>query len=914
MHDVLVENLIGRHQELCELDAFAARSRRAGGGLLLRGPAGIGKSFLLASFRDKARMDGHQVLTTRGVQSEARLSFAGLHQLVRPLLHQVDRLPPRQREALLSAFGMNEVAAPDPYLIALAVLELLALNAAEQPVLALVDDAQWLDRPTAEALAFVIRRIGGDPVALLIATRDGYRTPFDTLGLARLDLGPLDEKSSALVLDGCAPHLERRLRTRVLSQARGNPLGLVELAHATHQSGLMQTHPVGELPMTTRLESAFTSRFEELPVVTRTLLRVAAANDEDLLAEVMAAGERLMPGIRREPDALVPAVDAGLVTLSDLHIAFRHPLVRSAIHQSATLSQRRAAHTALAETLVDDQDRRAWHRAAATFHPDEAVAAEVEAAADRAESRGGRRITLEALERSAQLTPGSDRRSERLLRAAELAIELGDPLTTVRLHEQIDVNQLGPRSSGRFRLLSEMLDHGTTDAVARADALLAVAHQMQAQGDGDLALQFAHLAAVQTQLTDVGEASRERVLIAAERLTSADASPLLLSIYSQTDPRGHRGALIDGAATYQPYDIDADTAYRVGAALNLAGAFSLSPAFLASAATSLRAEGRLRKLVEVLCQQAWTAFHTVDWAVAVPSADESVRLAGETDQPHWEAASLTLLGVLAGVRGDFDLADRLIRAAEAIALPRSANGILCGIQLSRGITALGAGKYDEAFSQLNRSFQPGDPSYHHFQSAFALGDLAEAAVHTGNVDAARRQLETFDSDTSGEVLTWPQVGLLHARPLLAADDDAEALFHVALRTDLSRWPLCRARILLSYGRWLRRQRRPADARAPLRSSREAFDALGARAFAEQARTELRAAGERSQEPETQAWRDLSPQELQIARLAAEGLSNREIGARLYLSHRTVGSHLYRVYPKLGITSRGQLVGALEARG
>jgi DNA-binding CsgD family transcriptional regulator len=360
-----------------------------------------------------------------------------------------------------------------------------------------------------------------------------------------------------------------------------------------------------------------------------------------------------------------------------------------------------------------------------------------------------------------------------------------------------------------------------------------------------------------------------------------------------------------------PHTIDAQTAHRVGAALNLAGAFGLSAPFLASAAIELRSQGRLRQLVEVLAQQAWSAFPRMNWTVALPAADEAIRLAQETGQPLWGASALIAQAIFSGVRGDFDESEAQVGAAEAIALPLGANAMLCGVQLTRGLTALGAGRYPEAYEHLYRMFDPRDPSYHHFQSAWALGDLAEAAVHTDNVEAARAQVELFAPAAETGESTWTQIALLYARPLLADDERAETLYLEALGTDLSMWPLYRARLLLGYGRWLRRQRRAADSRGPLRAAREALDALGARAFAEQARTELRAAGERSHSPQHHEWTDLSPQELHIARLASDGLSNREIGARLYLSHRTVASHLYRVYPKLGVTSRAQLRTALE---
>ena len=540
------------------------------------------------------------------------------------------------------------------------------------------------------------------------------------------------------------------------------------------------------------------------------------------------------------------------------------------------------------------------------------MAAELEAAAERAKARGGKAVALEALERSAVLTPDASRRADRFLRAAEWASDLGDPLGAIRLKDQIDAHLLGHRSAAKLRLLDELLEPGRADPVTHADALIHAADDLDASGDADVALRFVHLAAVQTWVTDVGSEVRSRVLAAGERVAASDDDPLLLAVYSLTDPDGRSGSLIDLARRFAPRDTDAESAYRVGAALNLAGAFGMSAALLASAARQLRDDGGLHQLVEVLAQQAWTAFPPLDWALATPSAAEAVRLARETGQPMWEASALTVQAALAGVRADFAVAERLIRAAEALALPMGATPMLCGIQLTRGLTALGEGRNEEAYAQLHRMFEPSDPAHHHFQSAWALGDLAEAAAHTGHVPAARETLAAFESRASaGETSTWTHVAMLYARPLLADDDHAESLFHRALRADLSAWPLYRARLLLSYGRWLRRQRRSADSRAPLRSAREAFDALGALAFAEQARTDLRAAGERSQEPVPHAWQELSPQELQIAQLAADGLSNREIGGRLYVSHRTVASHLYRAYPKLGITSRAQLRTALD---
>ncbi len=912
--DPVAATLVGRTQELEQLTAFARGVVRRGRCLLVQGPAGIGKSFVLEAFAEQVRDLGFHQLALSGVQSEARLAFSGLHQLLRPVLHLVQELPPRQREALLAAFGMSERLAPDPYLIALGVLELLSLSANDAPVLAVIDDAQWLDQPTAEALAFVARRIGEDRIAFVIATRDGYDTPLHALALTVLELGPLDDEDAVALLDARAPHLDARLRRRVLSQAQGNPLALVELATAPVSPGAVHTGAVTDLPMSARLERAFTSRYAELENPTRMMLLLAAASDTNEVRELVSAGEVLGLGhASHDPDIWSSAIGADLVSVRGQRVEFRHPLVRSAIYQAATQSQRMCVHAALAQTLEDQPDRQVWHRAAATSTPDEQVAAAVEAAADRAEARGGRLVTLEALERSALLTPDAVRRATRYLRAAELALELGDPLAATRLKVQVQEDVLDPRSLGRLRLLEQTLDTSASTPAgvfAKVRELLALAGQMAAQDDQDLALSFAHLAALQTWVADVGQGLRNEVLEAAERMASSTTDPLLLSVYSLTDPNGHNTELIERALSIAPYEADAHTAHLVSTALNFAGAFGPSAPFSAAAATTLRAEGRLRQLVVVLAQQAWSAFPPLNWAVALPAAEEAFRLAQETEQPLWQASAHIVQGILAGVRGDFERARSHVASAEAIALPMGANAMLCGLQLTRGLTAIAAGHDEEAFEQLRRLFDTNDPAYHHFQSAWALGDLAEAAMHTGHREEAQALLELYGPRARTGESTWTQVALLYARPMLAKDDIAESLFQGALRADLSAWPLYRARLLLNYGRWLRRQRRAADSRAPLRSAREAFDALGAEAFAEQARTELRAAGERSQGPESRAWQAVSPQELHIARLAASGLSNREIGERLYLSHRTVASHLYRVYPKLDITSRAQLRAAL----
>jgi DNA-binding CsgD family transcriptional regulator len=529
--DVAVGQLYGREHELGVLTDMAGRlGEGAGGALVVRGEPGIGKSALLAAAAAQARDSGVRVLSAVGVQSESRLPFAGLHQLMRPVLDLARRLPERQRAALLSAFGMSDQAPAELFLIGLATLELISDMTEGSPVLLVADDAQWLDEPSCSVLAFVARRLAAEPAVLLIAERDGLPSPFGD-GLPGLQVARLADSAARALLDSRAPGLEPTLRERLLAAAAGNPLALVELPQAVRAEQLaVGSLMAPRLPLTSRLERAFAEQGSGLPAATRSALLAAAADEGSALTEVLAAAS-VLESAAVTADALVPAVAARLVEIHETRLWFRHPLMRSAIYQASGVSARRAAHAALAGLLADQPDRRAWHRAAAALGPDEAVAADLDAA--------------------------------------------------------------------------------------------------------------------------------------------------------------------------------------------------------------------------------------------------------------------------------------------------------------------------------------------------------------------------------------------YAKPLVAADRDAESLYQAALGQSLANWPAYRGRMLLLYGVWLRRQRRAADSRAPLRAARDSLDALGFTGLAEHARRELRAAGESSSRRVPEAWDQLTPQEQQIARMAADGMSNREIGQRLYISHRTVGAHLLRIFPKLDVTSRGQLHAAIS---
>lgn len=906
--------LFGRDRESGIVEGLVGGVKEHGGALLVTGEAGIGKSSLLATARREAGDQGMLVLSTTGVQSETHLPFAGLHSLVRPILAGAEELPAPQRDAFLTAFGIADAAAPDQFLIGLAALNLLGDAAAHSALVLLVEDAQWLDRATCDVLAFVARRLEAEPIAMLIAIREGYESPFIEAGLPELRLEPLDQVSAGALLDAQGRDLAPSVRSRVLEEAGGNPLALIELPAALGseqrtEESLLPT----SLPLTARLEHAFAARMSELPEVTRTQLLVAAVDDGGNLGEVLRASA-IVDGADHTEDSLKPAVSARLIDIDEMDIRFRHPLIRSAIQQAASLVDRRAAHASLARVLTDQPDRWAWHRAASIAEPDESVASELEEAAGRAQQRGALPVAVAALERAAKLTEQADRRGGRLLRAAELAFELGQRERVAHLLEEAELLELGSIDRGHMTWIREMTAPRVFRNAAEVHSLVAAAEDARAQGDNDLALELLWLVSSRCLWTDPGEEARSRIVEATERFGSIDDDLRLLAILAYAAPVERGAVVIDRLSRARPdREGDPEATRLLGTAGAVVGAFDLAAGFLAVSVAGLRAQGRLGHLARVLVLQAWVAAQLADWNVASPVAEEAGRFASETGEPLWIEGAKVVKATVAGMRGDEETTEALAAEVERMAVPFGAGFLMAAVQMARGASALGSGRHAEAYEHLQRLYDPTDPAHHPFMCSRAIGDLAEAAVHAGRVEDARGVLKEVSPLADQTPSPWFHIGLRYARPVLADDKDAEALFQTALDTDLTRWPYDRARLLLAYGAWLRRQRRVAESRAPLRAARDGFDALGAITWSERARQELRASGETSRQRTLGAWDQLTPQELQIAQMAAEGLTNREIGQQLYLSHRTVGSHLYRIFPKLGITSRAQLRPMLDRR-
>ncbi|MCH5676884.1 helix-turn-helix transcriptional regulator [Streptomyces gilvus] len=911
-HVPAAPDLLGREAELSTLARIVDQAWENGTAVLMRGEAGIGKSSLLRAAADLARAAGFLVLEAVGMEAETRLPFAGLHQVLITLLGQADRLPEGQRLALLSAFGSGDGTPPEPFLIGLATLNLLGEQGSQQPVAILVDDAHWLDLPSQETLAFLARRIGDDPILIMAAIREGHAGPYSAAGLREVQVGSLDPVASARLLDTIAADLHTSERRRILAQAEGNPLALVELPAAWRSALPPVTESVHTaVPLSSRLERAFVGRIAELPSPVRDALLIAAVDYETDLAEILAAAS-VLAGRPVTVAALDAAATAGLIRFHEQRLLFRHPLVRSGILYCESTPRRLAANLALAEVLVDQPYRRTWHQAQGVIGPDDAIADALEHNHRLSMQLGSVTEAIAALERSAQLTTDSAVRGHRLLLAAEHAFGLGRADVVDRLLAAAGRNTLSDLDRARMVWLREIFDDGVPGEPTRVFELCETAERSARTGEHTLALNLLQGAALRCWWAETGPEARARIVAVTEQLDGMDHEPSCIAALAMAEPV-LRSAQVSTLLARVPAQTSADPdAMRLlGMAAHAIGAPVASLDFLDRAAGRLREQGRLGLLAHVLTMGLLSRLEVGEWDRAATDAEEAARLARETGQEIWDTGTLALRAIAAALRGDDARARHLADQAEETANGRRLNDLLACVQLARGIAWLSTGEHGRAYEALRRLFDPADVAFHPAERYHGVMYLAEAAARAGCRDDAQEvvgaleRLPTRPSDTL-------YVQLSYARAVLADDDRAETLFATALGQDLTRWPWHRARLELAYGMWLRRRRRVAESRIPLRSALTTLDLIGARAWADQARAELRAAGDRITVQGPSAAAALSPQELQIARLAAEGLSNKEIGEQLFLSPRTVGSHLYRIFPKLDITSRNQLAARLYA--
>jgi DNA-binding CsgD family transcriptional regulator len=840
------------------------------------------------------------------------LPFAGLHQILRRILGSAKGLSEQYRKILLANFGIDNPANRDTGAIAVATLELFAEVAKQAPLLIVVDDAHWLDRESATVLGYVARRLSPDPVALLVAARLGYATDLLNFGIPELYIGGLDEESSASLLADAAPGLSPELKAAVLDGAAGNPLALVELA-ATAQSGMPIFGPRDQLVTTSRLQSAFADRYLDLPPPTQLLLLLSCLDEEAALDEIVTAAGVIDNGCDPTPDDLTPAVDSRLVNLSDSRLHFQHPLTRAAIYQASSDSLRRRAHAALASVQTTSPYRRAWHQAASLLTPDDAVANELESAAMNAVTTNRPNLGLAALERAAELSVEPGVRQRRVLGVAELALDLGQRRHANRLLPELVQGDSSPLNDARVRLVRDRVEVGLVRDPQTLDSLIEASILAASSGERDLGLRLLRAAAERCWWSGLGAEVRSRISGASHHISTEREEPALLPILAMVGHEGIDQIVRRVADRTPPSAWVAEAGLSLGTALHFSGAFDRSAAFLDEAIPALRLKAYVWRLPEALALQAWNGIYVRDLSTATAMAEDAVRRARTLRQPLWGAMGTNTLAVIHALRGNMADAASFLADAERIAVPARARALLADTQFAHAIIALSAGRHEEAFERLDRTFDPHDPTYHYQRSAWHIGDLAEAAMQAGRVDQARKHLHAVHTTGSKQMTpSLLRVGFLHARALLADSDEGEGLFQEALNEDLASWPLYRGRLQLQYGIWLRRRRKFSQARMPLRMSRDSLEALGASLWADQAREQLRASRE-AQRNGSEARLELTEQELQVAEMAAHGMSNREIGHRLYISPRTVGSHLYRIFPKLGVASRAQLSVVLDGR-
>jgi DNA-binding CsgD family transcriptional regulator len=911
--DIPQRGLLGRHSECATLDgvleAVRAGESRA---LVIRGDPGVGKTALLDYVVGRAV--GCRVAQASGVQAEMELPFAGLHQLCAPMLDRRERLPGPQRDALGSAFGLAAGHAPDRFLVGLAVLSLLAEVAEEDPLVCLIDDVQWLDRASAQALGFVARRLVAESVGIIFAVRTGGEEP-DVAGLRELVVEGLpDDDARTLMASAVRGPLDERVLDRIVAETRGNPLALLELplGLAAGEVAGGFAHP-GARPLTSHIEQSFHRRLDMLPAETRQLLLIAAAEPVGDPATLWRAAGRLGLGA----EAATPASEAGLLELG-ARVQFRHPLVRSAIYRAACPEERQSAHRALAEATDPDvdPDRRAWHRAHATVGLDEDVARELERSADRAQARGGLAAAAAFLERATELTPEPARRTQRALAAAQATHDAGASDAALALLATAQAGSLDELQRARVGLLRAQIAF-TVRRGRDAPPLLFEAARRLEPLDVTLARET-YLDALWAAIIVGRLADGSGVLEVAEAARAVPPAPgpprpadLLrdgLAVLITDGLAAAAPMLRRAAKAFRGDDISQEEGLRrLWLATHIARVMWDDESWEVLCTRHLqmsRDAGALSVLHVALNQRMGMHGHTGELAAAAALFEEAEAVGEATGSGLAPYGGLAL----AAWRGREAEFSNLIETRMHDLVARGEGAGLAIIPWARALLYNGLGRYEEA-----RVAAQQDDGYHHelLFSTWALVELVEAASRSGKPALAADALGRLSQVTSASGTDWALGIEARSRALLSDDEAAERLHREAIerlaRTRI-RAELARGHLL--YGEWLRRMKRRLDAREQLRIAHRMLAAMGMDAFAQRAARELLASGETARRRTVESPDQLTAREAQIARLARDGFSNPEIGARLFISARTVEYHLRKVYAKLDITSRNQLAGAI----
>jgi len=908
--------LTGRSRELHFLEGFFRQAAVSGGALVLSGDPGVGKTALLNALAGSLSAEGTLVVRAAGVEFEGDLSYAGLNQALFPLLDEFDGLGAAHRHSLRVALGFGAGPPPDRLLVSNAALALLRHASARVPLLLIVDDLPWVDRTSTGVLSFVARRLAGSRAGLLVAYRTGEQTYFDRAGLPAYDLGPLDDDASANLLAAHFPGLDALVRSRVLDAAQGNPLALLELPAALSAAHNLATEPLlPVLPLGQRLQELFTSRVARLPPATRTLLLVAALEGTgDLRVLEQAAGNdyQLDDLASAEQDRLVHAHP------HTTRLLFHHPLIRSAAVEASTVAERRRAHEALAAALTDQPERRAWHLGEACVEPDEQVASLLENAAHAVLARGDYLGAVARLTRAAELSPSPALRTRRLAEAAYVGAEaVGDVRISAHMFEEMrkaTTQTSDPLLYAPAATFVVLDGDGQVDTAHRllVAAIEGGSHRYDAN-DTVLINALWSLALVcflggRPELWDP-------LYVALARLSPEPPPVLALTIAMFADPvRTGTEALpkLEAALKNVHQELDPSVVENIAACAIYADRLAEVREPLWRTVMNGRQGGQARRYIVALNDLCFDNFLRGEWSEAAELAAEGLSVSEQQGSRFFGWYLRYHQALLAAVQGRFETSRTLAEQIIGWAGPRGARTAQMYAHQPLVLADLGKGDYESAYHHAAAMSPPGTLASHVPHCLWVAMDLVEAAVRTRRHAEAERHAQALQE--AGVAALSPRLAILAAAStaLVAAEERAGALFEKALNLPtVDQWPFDVARIRLAYGEHLRRARATAECRIHLQAALTTFQKLGAAPWASRAELELRATGLARTPSSAPGAGALTPQELQIARLAASGMTNKQIAEQLFLSPRTVGGHLYQIFPKLGITTRAALRDALE---
>jgi DNA-binding CsgD family transcriptional regulator len=909
--------LVGRQSEMERIRAFLAAARTDGAALLVTGEPGVGKSVLLnAATETTASAGGMRILRAAGVQFEAETSFSGLNQVLLPLIGELPQLAAVHRNALNVALGFGEGPAPSRLLVSNAALVLLRQAATAEPVLVVVDDLPWLDRASAGVLSFVARRLAGSHVGLLGASRTGAVDFFDHSGLPELEVHRLDDASAGQLLDSRFPELAFGVRERLLAEAQGNPLALLELPIALSPEMRASAKALpSALPLSRRLQTLFGSRITELPARTRQLLLLMAL---DGTGDVRVLSGGAVPNTGFRDLAAAEQARLAYVDESTRRLAFRHPLIRSVVVDLSPAEKRRTAHSVLADVWSDQPDRRAWHLAEATVEPNEPVAAQLEATATRMLARGDAVGCVKALTRASELSPRSADRHRRLAAAAYIGADVaGDLGNASKMFAAIHRGDVDVEGSLQAAVAASAFLLNADGDVATAHRLLVGAIESR---EGVLDARDPIVAEALHSLLMVCTYGWEEDLWRPfeEAMARTEGIPLVLFLNSKTfaDP-AHSGASVlealDSAIAALPDESDPMRIIRIGTAATYVDRLEGCRDALWRVVRDARKGGAVASGISAMLELANDDLQTGRWDEAEQLVDEAIAVCKAHGYQNLTRPCRFLQVVLAAGRGDEDRVQELSEELLQWAGPRGIRVGYWRAWQARALSALGRSDFEDAYQHASKINPPGTLASHVPHALTVLMDLVEAAVRTSRDAEAAAHVAAMREANLAAISSRLALAVGASAAMVAPDDHGLELFHATLALPrVDRWQFDYARVQLAYGERLRRRRAMTDARIQLNGAREVFERLRARPWVERASMELRATGQTKPHGGDNVLDRLTPQEFEIVSLAASGLTNKQIAKRLFLSPRTIGGHLHRAFPKLGVETRAALRDALQS--